>query len=86
MGGSCLVRVDVELLSLAGGLCASPGNDDDVFVLVGVKCGSNQMDSTFTLVVGEVLRFTIRSLNKDTGYRSLAFGGDLLEPRMRVYK
>jgi len=67
MTGSGLFCVDVELLGLAGGLRTSPGDDEDVLETVRIKRGPRQIYDAFTLLVREVLRLSVRSLDEDPG-------------------
>jgi hypothetical protein len=72
MTGSALCCVDVELLGLAGGLRASPGDDEDVLETICIKKrGPRQMDDAFMLITRKVLRLSVRSLDGDPGNRSL---------------
>ena len=50
MGGSCLFRVGIELLSLAGGLGTGPGDHGDVVEFIGIEGGPSQTNNTFPLV------------------------------------
>lgn len=67
MGGSCLFRVDVELLGLAGGLGTGPGDDGDVLETMGIEGSPSQTDDTFPFIAREVLRFSVRSLDNNPG-------------------
>ena len=77
VAGPRLFCVDVELLGLAGGLGASPGNDQDVLESVGIEGSPRQTDDAFPLIARKVLRFSVRSLDEDPVDGSLqmrAFG------------
>jgi hypothetical protein len=85
VAGARLFCVGIELLGLAGGLGAGPGDDEDVLESVGVESIPRQTDDALPLLARKVLRFAIRSLDEDPVDGSLQMGafGAAVRARLR---
>jgi hypothetical protein len=59
VGGTRLLRIDVELLCLSGRLRARSGNHKDVLEPVGIERGSREMNGAFALFMREMLCLSV---------------------------
>lgn len=59
MGGTRLLRIEVELLGLPCRLCACSGDHKDVLEPMVIERGSCETDGTFALLVREMLCLSV---------------------------
>ena len=71
VGGTRLLRIEVELLCLSRRLRARSSDHEDVLESVVIECSSCEMDGAFPFCMREMLCLSIRSLDKNPCDRSL---------------